>query len=93
MLSLKLPQHLILLLFVTCRLPHLLLPLIIHHFLHHSPRLPIQISQLAVFGRDLRGVDFVGCVRGYRVPPLHLVDFVEVDADFFAERDGFKRPC
>ena len=48
MTLLKLLQHIQLALLLARRLPHLLLPLIIHHFLHHSPRLPIQIPQLAI---------------------------------------------
>ena len=58
MLRLKLPQHLHLFLFLARRLSHLLLSLIVHHFLHHAPCLAIQIAQLAVLRRDLRDVDF-----------------------------------
>lgn len=92
MLFLKLPQHLHLLPLLASRLAHLLLPLIIHHFLHHTPRLAVQIAQLRVLGRDLRGVDSVGRVADDRVPPFHLVRFVQVDADFFAGGRGFERP-
>jgi len=91
-LILKPPQHFHLLLFLARRLPHLLLPLIIHHLLHHTPRLPIQIAQLAVLRRDLRRVDLGS--GGYDVrPPFHLVDLVEVEGDLFAGRGGFERPC
>ena len=87
MLLLELLQHLHLLLLVTRRLAHLLLPLIIHHFLHHTPRLAVQITQLAILGRDLRGVNFGG--RSYDVwPPFHFVDFVEVQGDLFGGTGG-----
>ena len=92
MLFLKLPQHLHLLPLLARRLAHLLLPLVIHHFLHHAPRLAVQIPELRVLGRDLRGVDFVGRVADHRVPPFHFVALVEVDADFFARGHGFERP-
>lgn len=93
MFRLKLAQNLHLLLLLTTRLPHLLLPLIIHHLLDHRPRLPVQIAQVRVLGRDLAHVDLGSC--GYHVrPPVHLVDFVEVDGNFFAGGcwGGFERP-
>lgn len=91
MLLLKLPQHLHLLFLVTSRLTHLLLPLIIHHFLYHGPRLTIQVAEFAVFGANLRGVNFGS--RGDDVrPPFHLIDFVEVDSDFFTSTGGFECP-
>lgn len=87
MLRLKALQHLDLLLLLARRLPLLLLPLIIHHFLDHAPRFPIQIAQLAILRRDLRGVDFGG--RGDDVrPPFHFVGFVEVEVDGFAAGGG-----
>ena len=91
MLLLKLLQQLILLLLFARRLAHLLLPLIVHHLLHHAARLAVQITQLAVLGRDLARVD-LGC-RGDNVsPPLHLVGLVEVNIEFFAGRSGLERP-
>ena len=53
MTLLELLQHIQFPLLLTRRLAHLLLPLIIHHFLHHAPRLPVQIPQFAVLGLDL----------------------------------------
>lgn len=91
MLLLKLPQHLLLLLLVARRLALLFLPLVIHHLLHHPPRLAVQIAQTAVLGRDLGGVDRRR--RGDDVrPPFHLVDFVQVDVELFARGAGFERP-
>lgn len=89
MLFLEFPQHIHLLLLLARRLAHLLLPLVIHHFLHHAPRLAVQIAQLRVLGRDLRGVDFVGRVADDCIPPFHFVAFVQVDVDFFARGHGF----
>ena len=60
----------------------LLLPLLNHHLLNHRPRRPIQITQLRRLGRDLGHVD--SRRRSHHVrPPVHLVDFVEVERDFF----------
>lgn len=87
----KLLQHLLLLLLVTARLPHLLLPLIIHHLLHHGPRGPVQIAQLAVLRHDLGRVDRRRVGHHVR-PPVHLVGFVQVDGDFFARAEGLERP-
>ena len=90
---LKLLQHLHLLRLLTRRLPHLLLPLIIHHLLHHPPRLPVQIPQLRILGRDFGGVEEVGRVGRDGGPPLLLVRFVEVEGDFFCGVwGGFERP-
>lgn len=92
-LSLKLLQHIHLLRLLARRLPHLLLPLIIHHLLHHSPRFPVQIPQFRILGRDFGGVEEVGRVGGDGGPPLLLVGFVEVDGDFFGGGGrGFERP-
>lgn len=85
-------QHLHLLLFVAGRLAHLLLPLIIHHLLDHSPCLAIQIAQLAVLGRDLARIDRRRACN-YMCPPLHLVDLFEVYAELFAGRGRLQRPC
>ena len=91
MLLLKLLQHIRLLLIIARRLAHLLLPLIIHHLLHHAPRLSIQITEFTIFWCDLGGVD-LRC-GGHDVrPPFHLVDFVEVDAEFFAAWDALESP-
>ena len=92
MLLLKLLQHLHFLLILTRWLPHLLLPLIIHHLLDHAPRLAIQVTQLAILRLDLAGIDRWGVGDDVR-PPFHLVDFVEVQGDFFAGGSGFERPC
>ena len=92
MTLLKLLQHLQLPLLITRRLPHLLLPLIIHHFLHHAPRLPIQIPQLAILRLYFSGIEEVEGVSGDGSPPLLFVGFVEVDGDVFAGGGGLKRP-
>lgn len=91
MLLLKLLQHLHLLLVVTARQSHLLLPLVVHHLLHHAPRLSVQIAELAVLRRNLRRVD-LGRSRDDVRPPLHLVGLVEVDRQFLAVLGGFERP-
>lgn len=92
MTLLKLLQHLQLALLLTRRLPHLLLPLIIHHFLHHTPRLPIQIPELAIFRLNLGSVEEVGGVGDDGGPPLLLVGLVEVDGDVFTGGGGLERP-
>ena len=84
-------QNIRFLLLIARRQTHLLLPLIEHHLLNHLPRLPIQITQIAVLGLNLGDVDFWR--RGYDVrPPFHFVDFVEVDAELLACGRGFERP-
>ena len=92
MTLLKLLQQIQLALFLARRLPHLLLPLVIHHLLHHAPRLPVQIAQFAVLGRDFGRVEEVGGVGRDRGPPLLLVSFVEVDGDVFSCGGGLERP-
>lgn len=92
MLLLELLQHIQFLLLVARRLSHLLLTLVIHHLLDHFPRLSIQVAQLAVLGLDLGGIDFWRC-GDYMGPPLHLIYFVEMNADFFSVFDGFEGPC
>ena len=84
MLRLELLQHLKLLRLIARWLPHLLLPLVIHHLLHHPPRLPVQIPQLAVLRLNLARVEEVGRIGRDGGPPLHLVGLVEVDGDFLA---------
>lgn len=88
MLFLKLLQQLRLLLLITCRESRLFLSLIKHHFLHHTPRLSVQIPQFRVLRLDLRDVDFRR--GGDDVwPPFQLVDLFEVDvAGFEAGGDG-----
>lgn len=94
MLLLELLQHLQLLTLVARRQSHLLLPLIVHHLLHHAPRLPVQVPQFRILGLDLARVEEVRRVRGHAGPPLHLVGFVQVDGDFFARGagSGLERP-
>lgn len=87
MLLLELLQQLELLLLVACRLASLLLPLVKHHLLDHAARLAVEVAQLAVLGLDLGGVDFGGVCDDVG-PPFELVDFVEVDGDFFLGRGG-----
>jgi hypothetical protein len=91
MLLHKLLQQLVLLTLITRRLPLPLHLLVVHHLLHHPPRLAVQLRQLAVLWRDLgrvdlgRGGDDVG-------PPVRAGGFGEVDGDFFAGRCGFEGP-
>lgn len=92
MTLLKLLQNIQLPLLLTRRLSHLLLPLIIHHLLDHTPRLAVQIPQLAVLRLDLGSVEEVRGVGGDGGPPLLLVGFVEVDGDVFARGGGLERP-
>ena len=84
MTLLELLQHVQLPLLLARRLPHLLLPLIIHHFLDHAPRLTVQVPQFTVLGCNLGGVEEVGRVGRNRGPPLLLEGFVEVDGDVLA---------
>jgi hypothetical protein len=92
MLRLELLQHIHLLLIITARQSCLLLTLVIHHLLHHTPRLAVQVAQAAILGRDLGGVD-LGCRRDDVRPPFHLVGLVEVDGEFLARAGGLERPC
>ncbi|KAB8336895.1 hypothetical protein FH972_021202 [Carpinus fangiana] len=55
-------KHVLLLLFVAVGEAHFLLALVVHHLLHHAPRLAIQVTQLAVLRRDLCGIDLGGGV-------------------------------
>lgn len=57
-LRLKLLQHLRLLTLIARRLPQLLLPLIVHHLLDHTPCLSIQLTQFTILGLDFGGVNF-----------------------------------
>jgi hypothetical protein len=84
-------QHFHLLLLLAIRPAHFLHSLIIHHLLDHTPRLPVQIAQLAILGGYLARVNLGRRCHDVR-PPFHLVGFVEVDADLFARGDGFERP-
>ena len=91
MLLHKLLQQLVLLTLITRRLPLPLHLLVVHHLLHHPPRLAVQLRQLAVLWRDLgrvdlgRGGDDVG-------PPVRAGGFGEVDGDFFTGRCCFEGP-
>lgn len=91
MLRLELLQQLQLLLLVTRRLPHLLLPLVIHHLLHHRPRLAVQVAQLRVVWRNLGRVDLGRRCHHVR-PPLHLVRLVEVNRQLLAVFAALERP-
>lgn len=75
MFVLKLLQKLHLLLLVARRPPRLLLALVIHHLLNHTPRLAVQVTQLRVLGHDLLYVDLGRAGNDMR-PPLHLVDLI-----------------
>ena len=83
MLLHKLLQHILLLLLIARRLTHFLLTLIIHHLLDHCARRAVQVAEFAVLGLDLGRVDF-GRRRHDVGPPFHLVDFFQVDGEFFA---------
>jgi hypothetical protein len=77
-------QHILFLLLIARRLPLPLHLLIIHHLLHHTPRLAVQIRQLAVFRDYFRDVD-LGCGCDDVRPPVRAGGFGE------GERDGFAR--
>jgi len=92
MLRLELAHNLRLLLLVAARLASLLLPLIVHHLLDHAAGLAVQVAKFAVFGRDFADID-ARRGRDDVLPPLHLVGFRELDAQFFGARGrGFERP-
>lgn len=91
MLFLEFLQYVQLLLFVAGRLAHLLLALVEHHLLDHATGLAVQVAEVAVLGLDLGGVDF-GRGGDDVGPPLHLVDLVEMQADFLAAGDGLEGP-
>ena len=84
-------QDILFLLFIRGRFPHLLLPLIKHHLLHHLSRIAIKITQTRILRCDFRGVDFGGGSDDVG-PPFHFVGFVEVDGEFFAGGRGFEGP-
>lgn len=65
--------------------------LVVHHLLHHTPRLAVQLRQLAVLRRDLGRVD-LGRGRDDVGPPVRAGGFGEVDGDFFTGRCGFEGP-
>ncbi len=54
---LHLAQNLLVLLLLRRGQAHLLLPLVVHHFLHHRARLAVQIAQRAVLGLELGRVN------------------------------------
>ena len=87
MLSLELLQQLHLLLLITARTTHLLLPLIIHHLLDHSTSLAIQITQTRILRRNLGHINLRRSSNNMR-PPLNLVDLIKVNIDFLAGWDG-----
>ena len=91
MLLLELLQDFGLLLLVAGRLALLLLPLVVHHLLHHAPRLSVEVAQLAVLGLDLGGID-LGRSGDNVGPPLKRVDLVEVDGDLRAGAGRGQRP-
>ena len=95
MLLLEILQHFQLLALFTSRQPHLLLPLIKHHLLDHTPSFTVQITQFGVFGLDFGCVEEVGRVGGDGGPPGHFVGFVEVDGYFLLVGlgGGFEGPC
>ena len=91
-ISLKLLQNIHLLLLIRGRQPRLLLALVKHHLLHHTPRLAIEVGQLRGVGLNLGDIDLGG--RGDDVcPPFHLVLLVEMNGQLLASRRGLKCPC
>jgi hypothetical protein len=92
MLRLELAHNLRFLLLVAARLASLFLPLIVHHLLDHPSRLAVQVTELAVFGRNLADVD----PRRRRhdvLPPFHLVRLRELDAQLLcAGGSGLEGP-
>ena len=89
MLGLEFLQQVHLLLVVTGRLPHLLLPLIIHHLFHHAAGLPVQVAQFGILRHNFRGINRVGRITRYTRPPFHFVRLVQVYADLLLL--GFRR--
>lgn len=77
MLILELLQQIRLLLLITRHTTTLLLPLIIHHLLNHSPCLAIQVTQTRILRLDLGNVD-LRRTRDNMRPPLDLVHLVQV---------------
>ena len=53
----ELLQRVLLLLLVAGGFAHLLLPLVVHHLLHHASRLPVKVAQLAVLRLHLWSKD------------------------------------
>lgn len=91
-LLLELLEDIHLLLLVARRQACLLLTLVVHHLLDHSPGLAVEVRQLAVLGRDFGDVN-LGRVCHDVCPPLHLVDLVEVDLERLgAVGGGDERP-
>mmetsp|Transcript_18320 Transcript_18320/g.50857 ORF Transcript_18320/g.50857 Transcript_18320/m.50857 type:complete len:365 (+) Transcript_18320:974-2068(+) len=68
--------------------PHGLLALIVHHLLHRLPGLPIELAELGALGLDLLHVELDGIVLAHGVPPLHLIEFLEVDGEAITVLDG-----
>lgn len=87
MFSLELLQNVHLPLLVASQPAHLLLPLIVHHFLDHGPRLAIQITQTRVLRRDFAHINLRR--RRHNVsPPFHLIDLVQMNRDLLSGRLG-----
>lgn len=78
MLLLELLQDIGLFLLVAGGFALLLLPLVKHHLLHHTPSLAVEVAQLAVLGLYLGSVD-LGRSGDDVGPPFQLVHLVEMD--------------
>ena len=76
MLLHKLFEHVLLLLLVRGGQAHLLLPLVVHHLLHQSAGLAVQVGQFARLRVDLFGAD-LRVRRDEFAPPFHLVDLLQ----------------
>lgn len=75
MLILKLLHEIRLLLLIATHAPRLLLALIIHHLLNHTPRLAIEVAQFRVLRTDLSHVDSWRTGHDMR-PPIHFIDLI-----------------
>lgn len=76
-------KHLLLLLLIRAGKTHLPLLLVVHHLFDHGSGIAVQVTEFAVLGSNLGGVD-LGSVLDDMGPPFHLVDFVEMDSEFLA---------
>lgn len=76
-------EYILLLAIFTGGQTHLLLPLIVHHFLHHAACLSIQIGQFRWLRIDFTCWDFrITCYQ--TIPPVHAIDLLECDQHRFA---------